>query len=270
LDGKQLKVYSLVGKKLVESTPEEIMESSIGMIVDEEEEIIRLILKPDARKKQREVLVEQSAEFNKKEFAGTYLVSHLENPSIIQSFLSAINEAQSKEAAPKKEDKKTKEKKEKQSKKRTKTDSKETSEKEESNILQRWDPELVKKVVTYLDGKKTVSLKDLEKYLDTTEGEAYWLTQDLIHTGILPGRWTGYRDGQTEEWVYQILKEQPMSKKPKKTPSKKSKTKKKFTAKSKKTDSKKKPADKKSDEKKSDSKKKTSSKSKKSTGKKKK
>ncbi len=74
MDGKLLKVYSLVGRKLVECSPDELLESQVGMILDEEEEMIRLVITRDARKKQREYLLQQTADFNKKEFAGTFLV----------------------------------------------------------------------------------------------------------------------------------------------------------------------------------------------------
>ena len=87
---KGLKVYSLVGKKLVECPPEELMDAPVGMIVDEKEEMIRLIITPVARKKQRETLMQSTADFNMKEFAGTYLVSYLENPEIVKIFLDEI------------------------------------------------------------------------------------------------------------------------------------------------------------------------------------
>jgi len=38
---KGLKVYSLVGKKLVECEPDELKDKPVGMIVDEKEEMIR-------------------------------------------------------------------------------------------------------------------------------------------------------------------------------------------------------------------------------------
>jgi hypothetical protein len=90
MEGIELKSYSLVGKKLIECAPDELLDSPVGMIVDEKEEMIRLILTPEARKKQREYLVQQSAEFNKKEYAGTYLVSHIENPGLVKVFLQEM------------------------------------------------------------------------------------------------------------------------------------------------------------------------------------
>ncbi|MFW9924209.1 MAG: hypothetical protein ACFFDW_13070 [Candidatus Thorarchaeota archaeon] len=215
-----MKVYSLVGKKLIESTPEELMESKIGMIVDEHDEMIRLIITPDARKKQRELLVQESAEFNKNEFAGTYLVSHLENPVLIKSVLEEVRKIQSGEIIPETAKPKEEKPKEKKKGKKKKEEQDEVIE-EESNILQRWDPELVKKAVVFLDGKNFVPLSEIQEKMEVTEGEAYWLTQDLIHVGIVPGRWTGFPDGQ---WVYQVLTEQPLDKtsteKPKTTKSK--------------------------------------------------
>lgn len=224
-----MKVYSLVGKKLLESTPEELEESMIGMIVDVKDEMIRLILTKDARKKQRELLMQLSAEFNKKEYAGTYLVSQLENPDLIKSILKEVKNLQSKEET---EDKKEAKKKKPKSKKKKKEDQIEPAQ-EESNVLDRWDPDLVKKTVAFLDGKDFVNLIDIQEEIDVSEGETYWLTQDLIHSGILPGRWTGYPDGQ---WVYQVLSEQPLAKTSKsKSPAKK-KSAKKASKKSKKKD----------------------------------
>jgi hypothetical protein len=212
-----VKAYSLVGKKLIECTPDELLETPVGMIVDEKEEMIRLILTPDARKKQREVLVQQSADFNKKEYAGTYLVSHIENPELVKVFLEEMKQMQEGETEPKEE---VKPKKKPKRKKKAKTVEEEETEK---HILERWDPELVKKVVKFLDSKPHSTLVDIQEHLETTEGEAYWLTQDLIYIGTLPGRWIGYDDGQ---WVYQVLTDQPLSKQktkpaPKKTSAKK-------------------------------------------------
>ncbi|MHA1555999.1 MAG: hypothetical protein ACTSPM_03610, partial [Candidatus Heimdallarchaeota archaeon] len=175
-----MKVYSLVGRKLVKCSPDELLESQVGMILDEKEEMIRLVITREARKKQREYLMQQTSDFNKKEFAGTYLVSYLENPEIINAFIEEIKKIES-----------------------------------GTTILERWNPELVKKAVIFLDGKDFVHLHELQEALEVTEGESYWLTQDLIHVGIVPGRWTGYAEGQ---WVYQVLKEHLKSKqKPKKT-----------------------------------------------------
>ncbi|MHA1220335.1 MAG: hypothetical protein ACTSQB_01235 [Candidatus Heimdallarchaeota archaeon] len=199
-----MKIYSLIGKKLIESTPDELLESLVGMLVDEDEEMIRLILTPDTRKKQRELLMQKSADFNKKEYAGTYLVSYLENPAIIKTFLTEIKEG--KTTPEPKEAKKTPSKK-KKGKKGKKTEPEPVEE--DVSILKRWGPEIVKKVVNYLDGKQHASLIDIQDHLETTEGEAYWVTQDLIHIGTLPGRWIGYSDGQ---WFYQIITEQPLSK----------------------------------------------------------
>ncbi len=208
-------VYSLVGKKLVECTPDELIDSPVGMIVDEKEEMIRLIVTPDARKKQRETLMQQSADFNKKEYAGTYLVSHLENPSIINLFLTEMKDAKESDAKEKLEPKK------KLKKKKKKKKGAEEVEETETAILDRWNPEIVKKVVNFLDGKPHAYLPDIQKAIGVTEGEAYWVTQDLIYVGILPGRWIGYSDGQ---WVYQILSEQPLSKKKTKKPASPKKT----------------------------------------------
>ncbi len=120
--------------------------------------------------------------------------------------------------------------------------------------MERWNPDLVKKAVIFLDGKDFVHLLEIQEILEVTEGEAYWLTQDLIHVGIVPGRWTGYAEGQ---WVYQVLSEHLKSKqKSKKTSTKKPATKK---------PTKKKPAAKKSTTTKSSSKKSTKPKSKNDT-----
>lgn len=239
-----MKVYSLVGRKLVKCSPDELLESQVGMILDEKEEMIRLVITREARKKQREYLMQQTAEFNKKEYAGTFLVSHLENPAIISSFIEEIKKIESGEVSEKPVEKlKSKGKKKKQKKKVAPEEAK-----TETTILERWDPELVKKAVIYLDGKDFVHLHEIQEVLGVTEGEAYWLTQDLVHVGIVPGRWTGYAEGQ---WVYQVLSEhlkskqkpkKPTTKKaPKKKPSTKpatkSTTKKSTKAKSKKTDS---------------------------------
>ena len=211
-----MKVYSLVGKKIIESSPDELIDAPVGMIVDEQQEMIRLIITPEARKKQREYLMQQSAEYNKKEFAGTYLVSHLENPDMVKSFLEEIKKIQSGEIKPE-EPKKVKSKKKGKKKKTA-----EPEEESESKILQRWDPELVKKTVAFLDGKKSVPLVKIQEAIEVTEGEAYWLTQDLIHIGVVPGRWAGYDDGQ---WVYQVLTDQPLTKSKKKPAPKKTSTK---------------------------------------------
>jgi len=85
-----LKAYSLVGKKLVECNPEALLTTPVGMLVDEKDEMIRLIFTTEARKKQRELLTQLSAEFNKNEHAGTYLVSHLENPDLVKSILAEL------------------------------------------------------------------------------------------------------------------------------------------------------------------------------------
>ena len=214
-----MKVYSLVGKKLTECLPDELYDSSVGMIVDEKEEMIRLILTPQARKKQREILMQQSAEFNKKEFAGTYLVSFLENPSIVNLFLKEIKEGKT-EPSEKKSVEKPKKK-----KKKKKKGQQEAAVVPETHILDRWDSELVKKVVSFLDGKTHASLVDIQKHLKVTEGEAYWVTQDLVYVGTLPGRWIGYDDGS---WHYQVITDQLLSKKKpaKKTTTKKSPVKK--------------------------------------------
>ncbi|GAI72879.1 unnamed protein product, partial [marine sediment metagenome] len=85
----------------------------------------------------------------------------------------------------------------------------------ETSIMERWDPEAVKKVVSFLDGKLHATLVEIQEVIGLTEGESYYLTQDLIYIGTLPGRWVGYDDGQ---WIYQIISEQPLSKqKPQKT-----------------------------------------------------
>ena len=206
-----MKTYSLVGKKLVECSPDELKEQSVGMIVDEKEEMLRLIVRPEARKKQREYLLQESAELNKTNYAGTYLVSFLENPSIVNSFLEEVKKIQSGEI----KEEPIKEKEDSKPKKKGKKKKKEEPEEEiveETQILERWDPEIVKSAVTFLDGKTFVHLQEIQEAINTTEGEAYWLTQDLIHVGIVPGRWTGYPDGQ---WVYQVLTEQPLTKQPK-------------------------------------------------------
>ncbi|MBN1330496.1 MAG: hypothetical protein JXA54_13560 [Candidatus Heimdallarchaeota archaeon] len=222
-----MKLYSLVGKKLVECTPDELLNSLVGMLVDDEEEMIRLIVTPEANKKQRELLIQESADFNKHEYAGTYLVSHLENPDIVKTFLSDIKEG--KDLSAKKEDLNKSKKKSKKGKEKEVEDQQDELE---SHILKRWDPELVKKAVNFLDGKPHASLIDIQEHLETTEGEAYWVTQDLIHVGTLPGRWIGYSDGQ---WFYQVIAEQPLSKealkKVKKTTTPKPPTKEKGSAK---------------------------------------
>jgi hypothetical protein len=224
MDGIELKSYSLVGKKLIECAPDELLDSPVGMIVDEKEEMIRLILTPEARKKQREYLVQQSAEFNKKEYAGTYLVSHIENPGLVKVFLEEMKDIEEgKKVEEEKVDKKPKKKKAKKKK------GKQVEEPEsEVHILERWDPDLVKKVVSFLDNKPHADLIEIQEHLEVTEGEAYWVTQDLIYIGTLPGRWIGYDDGR---WVYQIISDQPLSKQKKKK--KAATTKKKTTAKKK-------------------------------------
>jgi hypothetical protein len=207
---KGLKVYSLVGKKLVECAPEELKDAPVGMIVDEKEEMIRLIITPEARKRQRESLMESSADFNMKEYAGTYLVSHLENPEIVNSFLSDIGKEEDKEPEPEPVKKKKKKGKKKKSEEEVEV---------ETSIMERWDPEAVKKVVNFLDGKSHASLVEIQEILGLTEGESYYLTQDLIYIGTLPGRWVGYDDGQ---WFYQVISDQPLSKQqPAKKPAKK-------------------------------------------------
>jgi hypothetical protein len=209
-----VKAYSLVGKKLIECTPAELLDSPVGMIVDEKEEMIRLILTPDARKKQRETLVQSSADFNKKEYAGTYLVSHIENPNLVKVFLDEMQQAKDTATTPEEPVKKPK-KKPKRKKKSAPAEEVET----EKHILERWDPDLVRKIVKFLDGKPHAVLDEITEHLKTTEGEAYWLTQDLIYIGTLPGRWIGYDDGR---WVYQVISAQPLSKeKKKKSPAKK-------------------------------------------------
>jgi len=209
MDGLELKSYSLVGKKLIECTPDELLQTPVGMIVDEQEEMIRLILTPEARKKQRELLVQQSAEFNKKEYAGTYLVSHIENPSLVKVFLEEMKQGKEEEIV-------------KKPKKKSKKKQKKVEEAEsEVHILERWDPDLVKSVVSFLDNKSHADLIEIQEHLNVTEGEAYWLTQDLIYIGTLPGRWIGYDDGR---WVYQVISDQPLSKQKEKSTTKKKTT----------------------------------------------
>lgn len=222
-----LKVYSLVGKKLVECEPDELKGVPVGMIVDEKEEMIRLIITPEARKKQRESLMQSTADFNMKEFAGTFLVSYLENPEIVDSFLDEIKRGEDIEPEPEPAKKKKK-------RGKKKTDTEEVVE-VETSIMERWDPEAVKKVVSFLDGKSYASLVEIQEVIGLTEGESYYLTQDLIYIGTLPGRWVGYDDGQ---WFYQILTDQPLSKQTikkdtttKSTPKKKATTTKKSTTK---------------------------------------
>ena len=233
-----MKTYSLVGKKLVECSPDELKDQPVGMIVDEKEEMLRLIVTPEARKKQREYLLQESAELNKTKYAGTYLVSFLENPSIVKNFLEEVKKIQSGEIVEEPKEVREKPKPKKKGKKKKKSEEPEDEIIEETQILERWDPELVKNAVAYLDGKTFVHLQEIQEAIDTTEGEAYWLTQDLIHVGIVPGRWTGYPDGQ---WVYQVLTEQPLTKQPKpkktsqKTESKKKTSKASTTAKKKST-----------------------------------
>lgn len=218
-----MKIYSLVGKKLTECLPDELYDSPVGMIVDEKEEMIRLILTPMARKKQREILMQQSAEFNKKEYAGTYLVSFLENPSVVNSFLKEIKEDKATTEEVKEPEKPKKKKKKK------KKGEPEPQVETETHILERWDKDLVKKTVEFLDGKQHASLAEIQKHLDVTEGETYWVTQDLIYVGTLPGRWIGYDDGS---WYYQVITDQPLSKaKTKPAPKKKTTTKKTTSAK---------------------------------------
>ncbi|MEA2071054.1 MAG: hypothetical protein U9O98_07160 [Asgard group archaeon] len=218
-----MKCYSLVGKQLKECGPEDLLEKPLGLIVDEAEEIIRLVITKDARPKQRELLVRLSSDFNKEEYAGVLLVSHLENPDLIKDFLKDIKKQTAAEEEPPEKPKKEASKKKKQAaKEEADTVDEEGLEEVGPKILQRWDPELVKKLVNYLDGKKMALLKEIMDHLETTEGEAYWLTQDLIYSGILPGRWIGYSNG---EWVYQIIHDQPLSKKTDAS-SKKKKTKK--------------------------------------------
>ncbi len=213
---KGLKVYSLVGKKLVECEPDELKDKPVGMIVDEKEEMIRLVITPEARKKQRETLMESTADFNMKEYAGTYLVSHLENPEIVNNFLDEIKKGESKEPEPEPEPVKKK-------KKRGKKKGAEEVVEVETSIMERWDPEAVKRVVNFLDGKPHASLVEIQEVIGLTEGESYYLTQDLIYIGTLPGRWVGYDDGQ---WYYQVITDQPLSKL---TPKKTTTTKKKST-----------------------------------------
>ena len=160
-----MKTYSLVGKKLVECSPDELIGSPVGIIVDEQEEMIRLIITPDARKKQREYLIQESAEINKNEFAGTFLVSHLENPAVVKSFLEEIKKFQSGEI--KAETKKVSDKAKAPKKgKRKKKDLEPVTEAVETQILQRWEPELVKKAVGFLDGKTFVHLHEIEQALE--------------------------------------------------------------------------------------------------------
>ncbi|NPE08085.1 MAG: hypothetical protein GNW80_07375 [Asgard group archaeon] len=211
-----MKVYSLVGKKLVECEPDELKDKPVGMIVDEKEEMIRLVITPEARKKQRETLMESTADFNMKEYAGTYLVSHLENPEIVNNFLDEIKKGESKEPEPEPEPVKKK-------KKRGKKKGAEEVVEVETSIMERWDPEAVKRVVNFLDGKPHASLVEIQEVIGLTEGESYYLTQDLIYIGTLPGRWVGYDDGQ---WYYQVITDQPLSKL---TPKKTTTTKKKST-----------------------------------------
>lgn len=213
---KGLKVYSLVGKKLVECEPDELKDKPVGMIVDEKEEMIRLVITPEARKKQRETLMESTADFNMKEYAGTYLVSHLENPEIVNNFLDEIKKGEGKEPEPEPEPVKKK-------KKRGKKKGAEEVVEVETSIMERWDPEAVKRVVNFLDGKPHASLVEIQEVIGLTEGESYYLTQDLIYIGTLPGRWVGYDDGQ---WYYQVITDQPLSKL---TPKKTTTTKKKST-----------------------------------------
>ncbi|MCK5183139.1 MAG: hypothetical protein KAQ95_02450 [Candidatus Heimdallarchaeota archaeon] len=210
---KGLKVYSLVGRKLVECEPDELKDKPVGMIVDEKEEMIRLVITPVARKKQRETLMESTADFNMKEYAGTYLVSHLENPEIVNNFLDEIKKGEGKEPEPEPVKKK---------KKRRKKKGAEEVVEVETSIMERWDPEAVKRVVNFLDGKPHASLVEIQEVIGLTEGESYYLTQDLIYIGTLPGRWVGYDDGQ---WYYQVITDQPLSKlTPKKTKATKKKS----------------------------------------------
>ena len=210
---KGLKVYSLVGKKLVECEPDELKDKPVGMIVDEKEEMIRLVITPVARKKQRETLMESTADFNMKEYAGTYLVSHLENPEIVNNFLDEIKKGEDTEPEPEPVKKK---------KRRGKKKGTEEVVEVETSIMERWDPEAVKRIVNFLDGKPHASLVEIQEVIGLTEGESYYLTQDLIHIGTLPGRWVGYDDGQ---WFYQVITDQPLSKlTPKKTTAKKKKS----------------------------------------------
>lgn len=211
---KGLKVYSLVGKKLVECEPDELKDKPVGMIVDEKEEMIRLVITPVARKKQRETLMESTADFNMKEYAGTYLVSHLENPEIVNNFLDEIKKGEDTEPVPEPVKKK---------KRRGKKKGAEEVVEVETSIMERWDPEAVKRIVNFLDGKPHASLVEIQEVIGLTEGESYYLTQDLIHIGTLPGRWVGYDDGQ---WYYQVITDQPLSKL---TPKKTTTTKKKST-----------------------------------------
>lgn len=211
---KGLKVYSLVGKKLVECEPDELKDKPVGMIVDEKEEMIRLVITPVARKKQRETLMESTADFNMKEYAGTYLVSHLENPEIVNNFLDEIKKGEDTEPEPEPVKKK---------KRRGKKKGAEEVVEVETSIMERWDPEAVKRIVNFLDGKPHASLVEIQEVIGLTEGESYYLTQDLIHIGTLPGRWVGYDDGQ---WYYQVITDQPLSKL---TPKKTTTTKKKST-----------------------------------------
>ncbi|MBD3193122.1 MAG: hypothetical protein GF308_20985 [Candidatus Heimdallarchaeota archaeon] len=197
-----MKLYSLVGNDLVECHQDEINDCSVGILVDKNDEIIRLIIKPGTKKQQRELLMEKATDFNKKEFAGTFLVSYLENPSIIDLFLKEVSSSGSDKKRETKDRKKAKKKRKK------KKDPEELEVEQDDKLLQRWDPELVKKLVNFLYGKDFVPLSQIEETLEVSEGEAYWLTQDLIYTGIVPGRWTGYSDGR---WIYQVHDEPPLS-----------------------------------------------------------
>jgi len=123
-----------------------------------------------------------------KEYAGTYLVSHLENPEIVNNFLDEINKGEDKEPEPE-----PVKKKKKRGKKKKGT---EEVVEVETSIMERWDPEAVKRVVNFLDGKSHATLVDIQEVIGLTEGESYYLTQDLIYIGTLPGRWVGYDDGQ--------------------------------------------------------------------------
>ena len=174
---------------------------------------------------------DEHAELNKKEYAGTYLVSHLENPEIIKAFLEEIkNPQETKDETTPKDTKKKPKKKKKKKKEEV------TEEVPETQILERWDPELVKKTVEFLDGKNFVSLVEIQETIGTTEGEAYWLTQDLIYVGIVPGRWTSYQEGEWKgHWVYQVLTDQPLSKTKPEAKTKKPAKKKSSTTKSKTT-----------------------------------
>ncbi|MCE7746694.1 MAG: hypothetical protein GPJ52_16320, partial [Candidatus Heimdallarchaeota archaeon] len=80
-----------------------------------------------------------------KEYAGTYLVSHLENPEIVNNFLDEIKKGEDKEPEPE-----PVKKKKKRGKKKKGT---EEVVEVETSIMERWNPEAVKKVVNFLDGK---------------------------------------------------------------------------------------------------------------------